>query len=599
MLDQLKKLISLLSPRDRRNGIILLVMMVTGAVLEVVGVAAVPAFVSAVVYPDKLAQFPVLYDTLQRLGITSTEDLVVWGAVALITVFAVKNGYLVMNYWIQLKYVTNRRMDFARRLTRAYMQAPFTFHIARNTSELLRNIDRESSIISYQVIGAILELLTHMLILVAVLVFLFIAEPWITFWWMLIFGAIGTVAVMSVSAKLKRYGLAEQQERKNFVQSLYQGFGSIKEARVLNREHFFARKIGNAVDAIAHVMRFKNFTQKAVGPVTEFTAIAGLLVIAAALVLLERPTESVLVTLSLFVVGLVRLRQTIGAAMTHLTALRYSIVSVDPIYEDLTTLEGREQPWLNLPPSKLPPPLRLDKAIELEDIWYRHADAPDFALKGINLTIPAGSAVGFVGSTGAGKSTLVDLILGLLTPEKGCVKVDGTDVRRNISAWQRSIGYVPQSIYLLDDTIRRNIALGLDDKDIDEEALKAAVRMAQLEGFVERQPKGLDEVIGEQGVRLSGGERQRIGIARALYHDPDVLILDEATSALDNATERAIISAVEALKGRRTIIMIAHRLTTVRNCDTLYFLKAGTIDAAGNFDELENRHADFRLMSSG
>ncbi|WP_162937278.1 ABC transporter ATP-binding protein [Indioceanicola profundi] len=578
---------------------ILLVLMVTGAALEVVGVAAVPAFVSAVVYPDKLAQFPALYNMLQNLGLTTTEKLVVWGALALVIVFAVKNAYLILNYWVQMKYVSNRRVDFARRLTQAYMQAPFTFHIRRNTSELLRNIDREATVIAYQVIGAILELMTHTLILVAVLAFLFIAEPWITFWWMVIFGAIGGLGVSAVSAKLKRYGLEEQEERKNFVQALYQGFGSIKEARVLNREHFFARKVGETVEAIARVVRFKNFTQKAVGPVTEFAAIAGLLVIAAALVLLQRPTESVLVTLSLFVVGLVRLRQTIGSAMTHLTALRYSAVSVDPVYDDLKLLEGKGLPWRNLPASQLPPPRRLDQSIELENIWYRHENAPDYALRGISLTIPAGSAVGFVGSTGAGKSTLVDMILGLLTPEKGRVLVDGTDIRQNINSWQRSIGYVPQSIYLLDDTIRRNIALGIDDKDVDEEALRVAIRLAQLEAFVEKQPNGLDEQIGEGGVRLSGGERQRIGIARALYHDPEVLILDEATSALDNATERAIIAAVEALKGRRTVIMIAHRLTTVRNCDTLYFLKAGQIDAAGNYDELENRHADFRLMSSG
>lgn len=597
MLDQFRKLLALLSPRDRRNSVILLLMMVTGAALEVVGVAAVPAFVSAVVYPDKLAQFPALYGFLDSLGLTEPRALVVWGAVALVGVFALKNGYLILNYWVQMKFVTNRRMDFARRLTRAYMQAPYPFHVSRNTSELLRNIDRESSIIAYQVIGATLELMTHVLILVAVLVFLFIAEPWITFWWMLIFGAAGSVAVMAVSAKLKRYGLEEQTQRKNFVQSLYQGFGSIKEARVLNRERFFAGRIADTVGAIARVVRFKQFTQKAVGPVTEFVAIAGLLVIAAALVLLERPTESILVTLSLFVVGLVRLRQTIGSAMTHLTALRYSIVSVDPVHEDLMLLEGREKPWPD--PARLPPPHHLTTAIELEDVWYRHADAPDHALKGISLSIPAGAAVGFVGSTGAGKSTLVDIILGLLVPEKGTVRVDGKDIAAEVGRWQRCIGYVPQSIYLLDDTIRRNIALGIEDAEIDEQALRTAIRLAQLENFVAAQPHGLDEVIGEQGVRLSGGERQRIGIARALYHDPDVLILDEATSALDNATERAIIGAVEALKGRRTVIMIAHRLTTVRNCDTLYFLKGGRIDAAGNYTELEDRHPEFRLMSSG
>ncbi|HEV7372957.1 ABC transporter ATP-binding protein [Arenibaculum sp.] len=597
MLPQLKKLVALLDRRARRNGIILLLMMIAGAGMEVVGVAAVPAYVSMVVYPEQLARFPLLQSTVERLGLTDTNSLVVWGAVALIAVFAIKNSFLVFNYYLQTRYTTNRRIELAGRLTRAYMRAPYTFHVARNTSELLRNIDREASVISYQVLGAILELLTHVLILAAVLIFLFLAEPWITFWWMVVFGLMGGAGVAAVSAKLKRYGLEEQEQRKHFVQSLYQGFGSIKEARVLNREGFFAGKVAGTVSRIARVVRFKNFTTKAIAPVTEFIAITGLLVIAAVLVLLGRPTESILVTLSLFVVGLVRLRQTIGAAMTHLAGLRYSIVSVDPVHADLGVLEAEGAPR---PGPAGTPPRHMRKALELRDVWYRHEQAGTHALKGIDLVIPAGSAVGLVGSTGAGKSTLVDVVLGLLQPERGSVLVDGVDIREGgVGAWQRTIGYVPQSIYLLDDTIRRNVALGLEDAEIDEEALWTAIRTAQLEGFVKAQPEGLDAVIGEQGVRLSGGERQRIGIARALYHDPDVLILDEATSSLDNATERAIIGAVETLKGRRTVIMIAHRLTTVQNCDALHFLKAGRIEASGSYSELQALHQDFRLMSSG
>lgn len=598
MLPQLKKLVALLDRRARRNGVILLLMMIVGAGMEVVGVAAVPAYVSMVVYPEQIARFPVLQSVVERLGLTDTNSLVVWGAVALILVFAVKNSFLVFNYHLQTRYTTNRRIELAGRLTAAYMRAPYPFHVARNTSELLRNIDREASIIAYQVLGAILELLTHVLILAAVLIFLFLAEPWITFWWLVAFGLMGGAGVAAVSARLKRYGLEEQEQRKHFVQSLYQGFGSIKEARVLNREGYFADRVADSVRRIARVVRFKNFTTKAIAPVTEFIAITGLLVIAAVLVLLGRPTESILVTLSLFVVGLVRLRQTIGAAMTHLAGLRYSIVSVDPVHADLTALEAGRRPAAG--PARLPPPRHMRRALELRGVWYRHEQAAAHALKGIDLVIPAGAAVGLVGSTGAGKSTLVDVILGLLEPERGCVLVDGTDIRDGgVGAWQRTIGYVPQSIYLLDDTIRRNVALGLEDAEIDDDALWAAIRTAQLEGFVKAQPEGLDAVIGEQGVRLSGGERQRIGIARALYHDPGVLILDEATSSLDNATERAIIGAVEALKGRRTVIMIAHRLTTVQSCDALHFLKAGRIEASGTYSELQALHQDFRLMSSG
>ena len=251
-------------------------------------------------------------------------------------------------------------------------------------------------------------------------------------------------------------------------------------------------------------------------------------------------------------------------------------------------------------PSGAPKPQPIKTEIELRDVWYRYAKHKSFALKGVNVSIAKGSAVGFVGSTGAGKSTLVDTILALLEPETGGVFVDGTDIRKSgVKAWQASIGYVPQSIYLLDDTIRRNIAFGIPDEEVDELALMRAVTIAQLQRLVENQPEHLDTRVGERGGRLSGGERQRIGIARALYHDPKVLIFDEATSSLDNTTERAIIAAVERLKGERTVIMIAHRLTTVRNCDMLHFLKEGRIEASGSYDQLKADHDEFRLMTTG
>ncbi|MFM2041842.1 MAG: hypothetical protein RLY86_418 [Pseudomonadota bacterium] len=598
MWTSLKKLYALLDPRSRRNGALLAGLMLCGALLEVVSVAAVPAFVSAVVYPETLARIPWLDGALRDLGIVGTTDLVIWGAVALVAVFTVKTLFLIGNFQAQLRYTSNRHVDFARRLTRAYMRAPYTFHLGRNTSELLRNIDRESGVIANSVIGAILELATHVTILVAVMGFLFVAEPWITLIWVAVFGIMGTTGVLTLSARLKQYGLEEQEQRKSFVQSLYQGFGAIKEARVLNREKFFADKVSDAVRSIALVFRFKNVVSKSVGPVTELTAITGLLIIAVALVMLDRPTDSILVTLSLFVVGLVRLRQTVGAAMTHLTGLRYSIVSVDPVHADLTALEPDTVDWPAGPP---PAPLPLRRGLELRDVWYSHDAAKGPALQGVSLTVPAGAAIGLVGSTGAGKSTLVDIVLGLLTPDRGQVVVDGQDIHAagHLTAWQRSIGYVPQTIALLDDTIRRNIALGIPDAEIDEAALARAIRTAQLETFIAAQPDGLDAVIGEQGVRVSGGERQRIGIARALYHDPSVLILDEATSALDTRTEKAIIAAVEAAKGERTIIMIAHRLSTVRNCDILYFIKKGRIDGAGSFQDLEDSHDEFRQMVAG
>lgn len=606
MSAQLKKLLWLLSARERRNAILLLGMMLIGAILEVVGVAAVPAFVGTIMDPGRLRAVPGAQTVVEALGLTTTLDYIVWGGLAMAAVFAAKNGFLVLNHYAQSRYVAGRQYALGRRLTEAYLQAPYTLHLERNTAELMRNVNREVSIVANQLIAAVLELCTRLLILIAVLVFLFVMEPLATLYWIAFFGILGAVGVAAVSGRLKRWGVQEQRAGRRLVQSLHQGFGGIKEAKVANRTAYFAGSIAAAIHDIASLNRNKQFAIRSVAPVIEFTAVVGLLALAAGLVLEGRSTESLVVTLSLFVVGLVRLREALTALTAHVASLRYNLVSVEPVYEDLRSFERRKAsvPVVLSGTSAQNTSAQNTSAqkkfarIELRDVWYRYARDNDFALKGINVAIESGTAVGFVGSTGAGKSTLIDVLLALLEPERGGVFVDGVDIRESgIAAWQSNVGYVPQSIYLLDDSIRRNVAFGVADEDVDEVALQRAVSTAQLDRFVARQPQGLDTRVGERGVRLSGGERQRIGIARALYHDPGVLIFDEATSSLDSNTERAVISAVEALRGERTIIMIAHRLSTVRNCDMLHFLKDGRVEASDSYKGLQANHQEFRRMT--
>jgi ATP-binding cassette subfamily C protein len=596
MTAQFRKLLWLLNAREKRNGAILMVMMLIGAFLEVLGVAAVPAFVSAVVQPERLRQLPFAAEFIDRLGLDSTADFVVWGSIMLAAIFAAKTAFLIANFHFQMRYVANRQISLARRLTSAYLHAPYTFHLQRNTAEIVRNVNREVTIIANQIIASVLELATRSVILLAVLAFLFVVEPWVTLYWIAFFGVVGGIGAWSLSNKLKRYGQLEQEEGRRFLQAVSQAFGGIKEVKVLQREGYFAGQVDRAVRSIARVHRFRQFATKVIGPVVEFVAVAGLLVLVAWLVLAGTPTGAILVTMSLFVIGLVRLREALTTGMSHLASLRYHLVSIDPVHADLQAFERQAGAVRRSAPP--PAPKGFAREVELRHVWYRYDHAGDHALKDISVTIPRGAAVGFVGSTGAGKSTLVDTILALLEPERGGVFVDGRDIREGgVAAWQRNIGYVPQAIYLLDDSIRSNIAMGIPEHEIDDVALRRAIAAAQLERLIESQPQGLDTRVGERGVRLSGGERQRIGIARALYHDPEILVFDEATSSLDNSTERAVISALEALKGERTIIMIAHRLSTVQNCDTLHFLKHGRIEASGSFAELQRRHPDFRVMT--
>ena len=595
-MSPLRGLLVLLSPRDRLNALILFAMMLVGALLEIAGLAAVPAFVSAVVDREAMTGLPLVGPLLGSLTADlESGELVLWGACVLLAIFAIKNGFLAFNYWAQVRYVNHRRIAISGRLMRAYMNAPYTFFLSRNRSELLRNVDAEVVTVCANVISTILELCTRLVILIAVLGFLLAVEPVITLAWIAFLGLIAVFAVRGVSGRLRRYGLIQQQQRAVFTQNLMQAFGGIKEIRTLGREDFFTGKVMDAVTRLGKVSAFRLFVLKIIPPASEMVAMTGLLALACGLVLQGRSTESILVTLSLFVVGLVRLREASSAAMNQFADLRYSLVSIEPIARDLQRLGDAPPPA----PAQPGTALRPQSSIGIEDVWHRYEGASDHALKGIDIAIPVGSAVGLVGTTGAGKSTVVDVLLGLLSPERGGLVVDGQ--RLDTSAlrdWRRQVGYVPQAIYLLDDTIRRNIALGIPDAEVDEAALATAIRLAQLGRFIDRQPAGLDTLVGESGVRISGGERQRIGIARALYHDPAILILDEATSALDNTTERAVIEAVEGMKGQRTVVMIAHRLSTVQGCEVLYYLKDGQVEACGDYESLKRGHSAFREMAA-
>ena len=591
-------LFSLLTARERINAGILFGMMLVGALLEIAGLAAVPAFVSAVVDREAMLRLPLFGPVLGNLTAGLDDSaLVLWGAAALLAVFGLKNGFLAFNYWAQIRYVSHRRIAIAGRLMRAYMSAPYTFFLERNRSELLRNVDAEVQTVCYNVISTILELCTRTVIVIAVLGFLLFVEPVITLAWIVFLGLIGFAALRGVTGRLRRYGLMQQQHRQSFNQNLMQAFGGIKEIRTLGREDFFTGKVMEAVGEVTRAHGFKLFIMRLIPPASEMVAMTGLLALACGLVLQGRTTESILVTLSLFVVGLVRLREASSAAMNQFADLRYSLVAIDPIVRDLALLG--EAPPPAAATSAAADGARPRRVIGIEGVWHRYEGAPDYALKGIDIAIPVGTAVGLVGSTGAGKSTVVDVLLGLLAPERGGLSIDGHRLgAAELRRWRTQVGYVPQSIYLLDDTIRRNIALGIEDRDVDEAALEKAIRLAQLGRFIDRQPQGLDTIVGESGVRISGGERQRIGIARALYHDPAILILDEATSALDNTTERAVIEAVEGMKGERTVVMIAHRLSTVRGCETLYYLKDGRVEGSGDYESLRQGHREFREMAA-
>jgi len=588
------KLRQLLSRRDKIGFGLLLLGMIGAAGFEVVSIGTVPVFVALAINPEPLLQYAPAAGLLDALGITDSRSLMLAGCAALLTLFLVKTLYMCLLLYAKVRYTQQRRRRLTERMFRAYMNAPYEFHLGRNSSELLRNTNHEVSAIFDGVLEPLLQLIMHGLMTLSLVVLLVVAEPLMALLAVLIMGAAGFGYQWRVRKQLKAYGTEAQRLRRATLQTVQQGLGSLKEARILRRESFFVKSLDESFRRMMRAERYSKLVGGITTPYMEFVAVAGLLSVTIVLVLLGRPMENVAPTLALFAAALVRLRSGIGGMVGSMTALRYKTVAIDPVYGDLKLLEWPAAPRVqqtSTPPRPAHVPLTGELA--LHGVCYRYPGAPDDALRDVSLTIPRGQAVAFVGPTGAGKTTIVDVILGLLRPRRGTVTVDGVDIHANLAAWHRSVGYIPQFIYLTDDTIRRNVALGLDDRSIDEAQVRRALEAAQLMEFVDRLPAGLDTVVGERGVRLSGGQRQRIGIARALYHNPDVLIMDEATSALDHATEQSVIDAVNALKGTRTILMIAHRLTTVRQCDVVYRMKDGRIEAVGTYDEIVGQTGAF------
>ena len=589
------KLRQLFSRSEKFKIIALFLMMLLAALLEVAGIGMVPAFVSIVADPQRAFEHEYFGPLLERIGIESARDLLIYGAIALVGIFMIKNAYIVFYRFIEARFIFSRRYTFSHRLMRAYMQAPYTFYLQRNTSELLRNITGEVNLLINHVLNPIMKIGKEGVMTLGIVVFLVAMEPLITLFVLLVMGGMAGGFLYVTQRKLKRYGVEEQQCRKEMIKQANQGFGGIKDARVLNREAEFIEGFRKEAFRSSRLLFIKKFISEVPRPVIETMAVFAIMAIALIMHLQGRPVVDIIPVIALFGVAIVRLMPAIQIMAEKLANLRYNIVSVNPIYDDLTILKDfGKQLRDDRGQGKR---IELTESIAIKDLHYHYPESEEQALNGVSLDIPRGRAVAFVGPSGAGKTTIVDVLLGLLEPKKGGIQVDGKNIFDSISAWQLNIGYIPQFIYLSDDSLRRNIAFGLPDKDIEEDRIQRAVELAQLNDLVNRLPGGLDAVIGERGTRLSGGQRQRIGIARALYHDPQVLVMDEATSALDNITEQHIIRAIDALKGDRTIIMIAHRLTTVMNCDTLYLMNHGKIEDSGTYAELLERNPGFREMA--
>ena len=574
MIRTLADIRPLLTPAERRNALLLLGLMLVGMALETLSTFLVIPAIALLMQQDLATSYPQLRPLLAALGNPGQAGLIVRVMFGLVAIYLVKNLFLAFLAWRQTRFAFGVQAQLSQRLFAAYLRQPYTFHLQRNSAQLIRNVTGEVGMFTEALVSG-LNIGTELLVLAGISALLLAVEPVGTLIAVLVLGAAAWIFYLVMRARLVRWGAARQLHDGLRLQHLHQGLGGAKDVKLLGRERNFLDQYRLHNAQSARVSQLQAMLQMLPRLWLELLAVTGLATLVIAMLAQGRDMGTVVPTLGLFAAAAFRLMPSVNRVLASAQTLRFCLPVVGTLREELKLAAATPASPPRQPAGAGGP----RDEIRLANVRYRYPSGATPALDDVSLRIARGEAVGFVGPSGSGKSTLVDVVLGLLTPEAGRVLVDGADIQRDLRAWQDQIGYVPQSIYLTDDTLRRNVAFGLPDAEIDEAAVRRAIRAAQLDEFVAGLPKGLDTMVGERGIRLSGGQRQRIGIARALYHDPAVLVLDEATSALDTATEHGVMEAVTALQGAKTVLIVAHRLSTVAHCDRLYRLEQGRIAA--------------------
>lgn len=577
------KIWEILTPKQRRAAAVLMVLIFVGMVLETLGIGLVIPALSLMAEGDPAVRYPSLTPWLNRLGNPSREQLVVWGMLTLVVTALIKAGFLTFLAWRQSRFVYGLQAELSQRLFTAYLRQPYSFHLHRNSAQLIRNIINQVGGVTTVLIQG-LTLATELTVLFGIAVLVLMVEPRGALWVVGILGLAGWVFNRVSRSYILRWGIASQHHEGQRLQHLQQGLGGVKDVKLLGCEDEFLAQYHTHNAGSARVTEWQSTVAALPRLALELLGVIGLATLVWVMVTQGRTPEELLPVLGLFAAAGFRIMPSVTRVLAAVTSARFSMPMIDNLHSELRLLEATP-----VPPRG--PSLPIRQALTLHEVTFQYVSAAAPALHGITLAVPRGAAVGFIGGSGGGKTTLVDIILGLLTPNSGSVRVDGVDIQTSLRGWQDQIGYVPQSVFLTDDSLRRNVAFGLANDQIDDMALQRAIRAAQLESLVDELPQGLETVVGERGIRLSGGQRQRIGIARALYHDPSVLVLDEATSSLDTATERGVMDAVRALQGDKTVLIVAHRLSTVEHCDRLFRLEQGRIVEEGVTSVVLANHA--------
>ncbi|MBQ8587236.1 MAG: ABC transporter ATP-binding protein [Oscillospiraceae bacterium] len=548
--------------------------------LDFFGISLILPFVNIIINADSLQGSGWFTLVEGILGTADTRTVLLFITFLLIGIYLFKNLYSLFLMNLRIKFINTNMVKMSVKMIICYMHKPYTFHLQRNTAEIIRNVNGDVNG-AFGVISNLFTLVADVLIVVALAIYLFAVDVMLTLGILVALGICSGVYFLVVRTKVRNTGAQSREIAARRYKAVHQALGGIKEVKVMNKESYFSKEFRDiGVESVEIGRRYK-LISAIPGRLLETLCMGTILGVLAVKILTGADLASVVPGLSAFAVAAIRLMPKangINACINHIT---YHLPSLDALCQDLKESDEEEKARLAELEEKRKQQHKIsygqEKDIFVRDVTFTYPNKNAPVLEHVNLTIRHGQTVGIVGTTGAGKTTLVDLILGLLHPDSGSICYGEQDIQLDYTAWLKHLGYIPQNIYLVDDTIRRNIALGVEDDAIDEKAVWRALEDAQLADFVRSLEEGLDTVIGERGVRISGGQRQRIGIARALYYDPEILFFDEATSSLDNETESALMESVNKLGSQKTMIIVAHRLTTLRGCDKIYKVEDGGV----------------------
>lgn len=549
------------------------IMIFIGGLLETLGVSAMIPVVQALLAPDELMGYidriPVVKNLCDALSITTVKQVTMALLYGMMAIYVIKNLYILLLTYMQNTFITKNRNRMISRVMAEFLNRPYEKYLGADIPTVFRITDSDIPQ-TFSLILAMLQLASEAVVTCLIFMVLLLNDPGMTLFIIAVFGLLTLFIVKVFKPRLNRIGARNQAIQSRIAKWRIQATYGLKDVKVLNREEFYVRnyyETGKVGAEVARNYAVLNNMPRLLIETVFIVSVLGFLVV---YINGGGDITAMVTTISAFAIAAVRVLPSVNRINTYITEIAYTQPSLDFVYDNLQEGMKTDAMLAERKAYSQVEKLKLDHQIELDHISFHYPDSDKNIFEDAHMIVPKGKSVGIIGTSGAGKSTIVDILLGLLHAQTGTITCDGVDIFKNYESWLAQIGYIPQSIYLIDESIRDNIAFGIDADKIDEKRIWEVLEEAQLKEFVEELPEGLDTTIGDRGVRLSGGQRQRIGIARALYNDPEILVFDEATSALDNDTEAAVMEAVNSFHGRKTMIIIAHRLNTIEKCDMIY-----------------------------